>query len=204
MSGQGTASARPDLARIALSVESVDEDADRAIRDNNRRTQAVIEAAKQLGVEEEDIQTTDYRLWIEERHDNNGWPTGERRYHVTNSLVIRLRAIDKTGELLSAIIEAGANKIQDISFGIADTSALEEEARRQAIANARAKAETMAQALGVEVGDVLYVTESHYVPTIYGMAEEAKMMAAATESVPIETGSFNVKVNVTVIFAIRQ
>ncbi len=203
VSGTGRASAAPDMAIISLSVESVDEDADAAIHDNNVRTQAVIEAAKRLGVEEKDIQTTDYRLWIEERRDESGWVTGERRYHVTHSLTVRLYEIDKAGQLLGDLIAAGANDIDDIRFAIADPTALAEEARREAVANAKAKAETMAEALGIELGDVLYVSESGYEPPVY---RDATMMLEAKEAepVPVATGSFNVEVRVNILFGIKQ
>ncbi len=203
--GHGVASAPPDVARISLRVESVSEDADEAIRDNNQRAQAVIEAATRLGVERKDIQTVDYSLWIEERHDDNGWPTGERRYHVLNAIVIRLHEIDKTGQLLGDVIAAGANNIDGISFGVSDTGALADEARREAVAEARAKAEAMAEALGVQVGDVIYVSDSGYTPPIdVRMVKLEELEANGAAPVPIESGTFSVEVNVTVLFAIDQ
>ncbi len=204
VSGTGRVTAPPDMAIISLSVESVDKNADAAIHDNNVRSAAVIEAAKRLGVEEEEIQTTDYRLWIEERRDENGWATGERRYHVVHSLTVRLHEIEKAGQLLGDLIAAGANNIDDIRFGIADPTALAEQARREAVANAKAKAETMAEALGVELGDVLYLSESGYEPPIYRALPMMATDKAFEEEVPVATGSFAVEVKVNILFGIQQ
>lgn len=204
VNGTGKVSVTPDMANINLGVEAINPDPARAISDNNERMTAVINAIKALGVEAKDIQTTNFSMWIENIYDINGRATGETRYHVINQISVNVRDIAKTGDVLTAALNAGANSVNGISFTVADQSPLIEAARAAAIANARAKAEQLAKGLGVSVGKVRTVSEYSYAP-IYAKAEmERSAGMGGGVSVPVETGQFEISVDVQVIFDIQQ
>ncbi|HNT74209.1 MAG TPA: SIMPL domain-containing protein [Anaerolineae bacterium] len=203
INGSGIATTTPNVADIQFGVESIHSDAAQAISDNTTKMQAVLAAVKALGVADKDVQTVNYNMWIEQIYNQEtGMPTGEMRYHVTNQVSVRLRDITKSGELLGAVLEAGANNVNGITFGVDDPTELQNEARVAAVKNARAKAEALAAGLGVRLGKVRLVSEytsgSAPIP-MYDMA-----MGKGGEAVSIAGGSYNVTVEVQVTFDIIQ
>ena len=204
VNGTGVASAVPDVADIQLGVESTDRDAAEAISSNTMSMNAVMAAIKELGIEDKDIQTLSYNMWVEQVYDRDGMPTDEMRYHVSNQITVRLRMLDEAGKLLEEALKAGANNVGGITFGVDDTSALESEAREKAIADAEAKAEELAAGFEVRVGKVHQVSEytSGYDPSPSSMLMRDGLGGGG--EVPISGGSFNVSVDVQVIFDIEQ
>ncbi len=202
VNGTGKVAVTPDMAVINLGVEAINPDPARAISDNNERMNAVLEAIKALGVEAKDIQTTNFSMWIENIYDINGRSTGETRYHVINQVSVKVRDIAKTGAVLTAALNAGANSVNGISFTVADQSAFIETARAAAVANAKAKAEQLAKGLGVSVGKVRTITEYSYTP-VYTEAKADRALGMGG-GVPVESGQFEISVDVQVIFDIQQ
>lgn len=204
VSGIGTATARPDVAEIQLGVETVSEDPGLAINENTERMTAVMDVVKAMGVEDKDVQTVKFSMWIEEERDRQGQLTGVRRYHVVNHIRVRLRDLDKTGEFLQKALEAGANTVGGIAFRVSDPEALERQARDLAIANARAKAEQLATGLGAKLGPLRQVSEFGGVvtPRPSPMMEVEKAVAAAP--VPVSGGEFSVTVQIQAIFDIAE
>ena len=119
VNGDGAASAAPDIADIELGVETIDADPTVAIDDNTTAMDSVIEALTDLDIDEDDIQTRSFNMWVEQIYDEDG-PTGEFRYHVVNQIAVRVRDIDMTGDVLGAALAAGANNVRGISFGVED------------------------------------------------------------------------------------
>jgi uncharacterized protein YggE len=203
INGTGTASARPDLALILLGAETMDSDAGRAISDNAERMTAVMDVLKAMVLEDQDIQTVNYSMWIEQVHDREGQPTGETRYHVVNQLRVRLRDLSQTGELVQRALEAGANTVGGISFAVGDPAALQREARNLAIADALSKAEQLASGLGAELGALRQVSEyggviAPALPEAYGGG------IGGGGGVPMSAGEFSVTVQIQVIFDIAE
>jgi uncharacterized protein len=160
VNGTGTASARPDVAYLQFGVEAINVDAAVAINKNTESMSAVMAAITELKVEDKDVQTVNYSMWIEQQQDDKGKPVGEPRYHVVNTVRVRLRDLAKTGTLLQKVLKAGANSVGGISFSVAEPGALEREARDKAIADAKAKAEQLITGLGKKLGGVRMVSES--------------------------------------------
>mgnify|MGYP001102305855 CR=1 FL=1 len=202
VNGNGKASAPPDVAEIQLGVETIKTDASLAISENTERMTAVMGVLKGLNVEDKDVQTVNYSMWVEEVYDKEGQPTGEMRYHVVNEVRIRLRDLTKTGELLQKALEAGANKVSGISFSVADPVALQREARDQAIADARAKAEQLATGLGAHLGPLHQASEYGGMVVSY----EAPMMEKGVGggAVPVSGGEFSITVEIQVVFDIAD
>jgi uncharacterized protein YggE len=204
VSGSGLASNTPDIADVQLGVETVTEDAAQAISESTTKMQAVIAAVKALGIDDKDIQTVNYSMWVEQVYNQEtGIPTGQVRYHVTNQINVRLHDLTQTGKLLENALAAGANNVGSITFGVNDPTELQKQARAVAVQNARAKAEELAAGLGVRVGKVRSVSE--YVSGAIPVPMLAKDMGmGGGGEVPIASGSYNVTVEVQVVFDIIQ
>ena len=200
---QGKATGKPDLAMITIGVETRNAEARAAAEENDDRMADVMAAILELGVAEEDIQTVDYSVRAE-----IDWDDDERRvigYVVSNSVMLKLREVDKAGDVLDAVTEAGANNIYGIQFTFDDPAVLREEARAEAMAQARDKAEALAQLAGVGLGKPRYINESFmesppfYLEPIYAAAERGMGGGAA----PVQPGQLEVAVQVQITFDIR-
>ena len=202
VSGDGAASAAPDIVDIQLGVETIDESPKTAIDDNTSTMQSVIEALTDLEVAEDDIQTRSFNMWVEQIYDEDG-PTGEFLYHVVNQVSVRVRDIDNTGDVLGAALGAGANTVRGISFGVEDTQALEEAARDAAVDNALAKAEQLAERLGVAVGSPRHIAEISGGFPESVRVERAMAFDSAGGSVPVSPGDFTIRVSVNITFDIE-
>ena len=201
VTGDGAASAVPDIADLELGVQTIHEDPSVAIVENTTAMASVIETLIELDIDEDDIQTRSFNMWVEQVYGPDG-PTGEFLYHVVNQIVVRVRDLDMTGDVLGAALAAGANNVSGITFGVEDTQALEEAARDAAVDNAVAKAEQLAARLGVGVGSPRHITE-----TSGGRPPERLERAVAFESagasVPVSPGDFTVRVSVSIVFDIE-
>ena len=202
VNGDGAASDAPDIADIELGVETIDADPTVAIDDNTTAMDNVIEALTDLDIDEDDIQTRSFNMWVEQIYDEDG-PTGEFRYHVVNQIAVRVRDIDMTGDVLGAALAAGANNVRGISFGVEDTQALEEAARDAAVDNAVAKAEQLAERLGVKVGSPRHIAEVSGGFPQQDRVERAFAFVSAGGSVPVSPGDFTIRVSVNIVFDIE-
>jgi hypothetical protein len=204
VNGSGTASASPDVVDIRLGVETAGDEAEATIDENTEAMNAVLEAVKDFEVTDEDIQTVEYNLWVEDVRNDEGLPTDEARYHLRNVINVRLRDIDQAGTLLEATLSAGANTVGGISFSVADATDLQSEARSAAVENARAKAEELAEAMGVEVGQVRQIQEYSSGPQPRPVERYQEAGLGGGGSVPISGGSFQVQIEIQVVFDIER
>ncbi len=197
VNASGSIYAAPDQATVQLGVSSQASTAADALKQNSADTAAVIDAIKKLGVDAKDISTSNFNVYP--TYDTSG--TRINGYQVNNSVTVLIRDISASGTLLDQVVTAGANNISGLSFGIADASQYQADARQQAIEAARAKAEAMAKAAGVTLGDIISINESlNYQPE---MPFARGMVADAAMSVPVETGQQQVSVSVTLVYEIR-
>lgn len=199
---QGKASAEPDLAKITIGVQTRDSEAEVAARQNGDRMAGVMGALQDIGVAEEDIQTVDYSIRAE-----IDWDDDEQRvigYVVNNSVLIKIREVDEVGDVLDAVTDAGANNIFGIQFTFDDPSALREQARAEAMTEAKDKAEALAQLGGVGLGKPRHISESFmesppfYLEPVYAAAERGMGGGA-----PVMPGQMEVTVQVQVTYDIR-
>jgi hypothetical protein len=159
VTGNGEASGPPDIAFIDLGADFSGGDLGEAVADANNVMTSLTSALGDLGIAPEDIQTTSYNVWQDQRYDSDGQPTGQIIYHVNTQLRVKVRDLTKVSDVIDVSLTEGVNQINGLSFGIDDTVALESEARTDAVADARARAEELAAALGVTVGKPISVSE---------------------------------------------
>lgn len=199
VSASGSVQAEPDTALLRLGVETLDPRAQSAIDNNRRRMQSVQSALADQGIAAVDIQTVQFRVDVEQVRPDIADAEATTRFRVTHILQVQTDQVASAGELLQAALDAGANRVQSVQFSIADPTALESQARSQAVAAARAKADELANGLGAEVGTVRQIIES-------GAGAPRPVMAAAAESpaaMPIASGSLTVTVTVDVTFDLK-
>lgn len=198
VSGSGSVSLKPDVATISLGVETMDADAAKARQANDGAMAKVLAAVKGFGIADDDIETTNFNIYP--RYDEKGQKiTG---YTVSNTVSVKVKALDKLGSVLEAAGAAGANISGGIRFDVLDRTAAYNEALAQAMEKARARAEVMAKACGVILGKVLTINESSsYSGPTYASAEKAALMDAAGE-VPVSSGQLEVTASVSVKYEI--
>ncbi|RWM79544.1 MAG: SIMPL domain-containing protein [Mesorhizobium sp.] len=204
VTGEGEAAAAPDLALLTLSVMREAKTARAALDANNDAMASVIAAMKSAGIKERDLQTAGIQISPRYNYTNKLDGSQEAEliaYQVTNTLSVRIRDIDKTGEILDKAVSLGVNQGGGISFSNEDPAATLTEARKKAVADAMAKAKTLAEAAGVSIGRVLEITDQNVAPPPIPM--NAKAFDAARESVPVQAGENSYTVQVTVTFELK-
>jgi uncharacterized protein YggE len=205
--GQGKVQGSPDIASISLGVSALANTVAEARTQAATSLTAMIESMKADGIEEDDIQTN--QLSIQPEYDYTDGRQLLRGFRVSNTVTARLREIDRTGEVVDEAVEAGGDNtnINGIGFSIENPDELERQARELAVADARARAETLAQASGVTLGNPITISESSYVPPMYYSGAEIAADTGAggpLPSTPIESGELDVIVDVSVTWEIEQ
>lgn len=204
VTGNGSAYGKPDMAMALIGVETRDVDPAKAVDDNTAKMNTIMSALKELGIEEKDIQTSNFSVNAQQDYDQNGQPKGTFTYVVNNSLTVTIRDLTKVGQALGKAVGAGANSINGVSFSVNDPAALEAEARDKAMADAKARAEQLAKAAGVTLGAPTSISEFTSGPIPY----EAKGLAAADAGgggapVPVSQGQIQVNLQVNVTYLIK-
>ena len=198
-SGTGSASTDPDVVDIQLGVDTLDSDLAEAVDQNTVKMNAILAVFAKMGVADKDIQTTNYNLWVEEVYDQSGQSTGEKRFHVSNTVNVRLRDLTKIGTLIEEATSAGVNNVFGINFGVADTTELEQAALDNAIDNAQGKAAWMASKMEANLGPVVNVIEGGLYSSPMPMAAE-NMGEGGGGEVPISQGQFSMTAQVQVSY----
>ena len=203
VSGQGKAAARPDMATIQTGVVTTSATAKEALAANNRAMEKVIGVLTTKAIAEKDIQTSGFSVQPEYRRTPRGGRSNEiTGYRVSNQVRVRVRDVARLGEVLDALVQAGSNQISGVSFGIAKPDDITNEARRAAIKDARRRAELYAEATGVEVGQVVSISEQAIqMPRPQYLARAAMAEASA---VPVATGEQEVSATINIVYAIED
>jgi uncharacterized protein YggE len=203
VSGSGIAYLSPDLAYVNIGVHTEDKSATEAVAANNAQAEKVVNAIKKLGVAEKDIQTTNFSISPQPKYDDQGKPTGEINYSVDNVVRVTVRDLSKIGDLLDAVVAAGANSINGIQFDVVDRTQALSTARQAAMQAAQAKAQELAKAAGVTLGDIQTINEySGNYPTPRYNTSGAPMAAEAVAA-PVSPGQMTVTVEVNVVYEIK-
>lgn len=205
VSGEARVAAVPDMATVTLGATGQGATATEAMNATSVAVEAILARLAGLGVEMRDVQTTQLRVSEQRRWDNERNEEVFMGYVATNTVSVRVRDLDGIGALLAGVLDDGANELQGLSFGLQEPRKAEDEARRRAVADARAKAALYAEAAGVPLGALLTLRDSAepLVRTI-GEAEPVMVAEAAPEArdVPVAAGELEVRAEVTMVFAI--
>jgi hypothetical protein len=154
VSGTGEVYLVPDIAYVYIGTRSEAVDVATALSDNNKQAQSISTVLSDMGVDPKDIQTTAFNVYPMQNYGPDGQPT-ELKYVVENTVFVKVRELQKLGELLDGVVRNGANQINGITFDVEDRTQAESDARKLAVQDATSKAQELADAAGVELGQLL-------------------------------------------------
>jgi uncharacterized protein len=199
VTGEARISVPPDVARIDAGVISEARTAREASDANNAAMGKVLLALKGAGIDEKDYQTSRLSLQPQNSPSRPGVPPAIVGYRASNRVTINLHEVGKLANVIDTLVGAGANDIGGINFAVSQPSKLLDEAREQAIADARRKAEIYARAAGVTVGAPLSIAEAGTPAPI----TFRRMATGAAEAAAVAPGEEMLQVTVNVSWAIK-
>lgn len=208
VTGEGKARATPDIAVVRLGAVAQAADAQRAQAQVDEAIRQTVEVVAELGVPRENIQTQQVMLWPVYSHEPPRPLTerGERDddeprivgFRASSTLEIRVEDLAKTGQVLGAAVAAGANQLEGLTFELRDDAPQKAEALKEAVAAARNKAEAIAGALGMRLGEVVEAHEgaAQFEPLRFSTGR-TMAAAAGSAAVPVQPGEVAVTASVT-------
>ena len=203
VTGQGEASGPPDQAEVSAGVQILADTVIDATRENQAIIDRIMAALEEQGVPREKIQTSNYSIWAEQNYQEPRQQNRISGYRVSNVVTVRIDDVEKIGDVLAAVTNAGANTIHGIQFGVRDSAALEQKAREAAMADARARAEALAQLAGVQLGEVMSISTSLSGGPPRPMMARSVEMADMASAPGISPGQQRLDVQIHATFAIR-
>ncbi len=204
VAGEGVVRIRPDLARLQVGVETRAATAQQAQAENARLTQAVVDAVLRLGVAGEDVQTA--WLGLSPEYDYSGKSPRLSGYRAFNQVNVTVRDLGRVGRVVDAAVAAGANNVSGVGFGLSDEAAVRRQALGKAVEDARARAEALARAAGVALGEVVSLAEAEApmpVPVFKRELAMAEGDASSRTVTPVEPGVVEFRARVTAVWALR-
>lgn len=201
VTGEGTVLIKPDMAIINAGIESSALTVKAAQEQINNVSSKIASSVKSLGVEEKDLKTINYSIFpIYDYKENTQKITG---YRANATLAIKVQNIDKVNDVIDAATESGANKINGISFDVDDKTKTENEARQQAVKQAKQKADSAAKIAGFSLGRMVNYQEDFNGSVRPMNIVGAELNTKAAASTQVEPGSSEIKVTVTLSYEIR-
>jgi uncharacterized protein len=198
--GRGSVRMEPDMAMVNLGVQTIGTTVREAVDEAAETMEAILDALRGQGIADRDIQTVGYNVWVDMGFGPDRTPDQEPTYRVNNDVRVTVRDLGTLGPVLEAAIDAGANAIHGVSFGIAEPEELEGEARELATENALAKARELAGLHGVEVGPVVSISE---VITAGFVQNTFERMGLGGAGGPISPGELEMWIQLQVVYAIQ-
>jgi uncharacterized protein YggE len=193
VTGVGTVRARPDRADLSLGVETQGETPAAALEANSAAVRRVIDAVESAGVGEGDSHTQQVSVFP--RYSENGRTIAG--FTASNSISATIRDVAAAGAIVAAAVKAGSNQVHGPTFSISNQAEPYRAALEDAYADAKSKAEALAEVTGVTLGRVLSVVEA------FGFVPHLASRAAVEAAPPLEPGLQDVTASLTVTFAIR-
>ena len=208
VSGKGEVYTQPDLAIIVFSVETEKTTVAKAMEENTEKMNDIIEAMKSLSIEEKDLKTIDFNISPRyEYRDYNIYPSTGRRvlvgYEVTQSLQVKIRDLEKIGQAIQEATDLGSNQVGNLQFTVDKQDEFKDQAREEAIGQAKEKAEKIASQLGVNLARITSFSESSQLPYYYRSDLVAEGIGAGASAPQIEVGQSKIEVNVTLTYEIN-
>lgn len=210
VSGVGEVNAKPDIAYLSFGIETNSETAKVAQKQNNQIANEIFKVVKsKFGVGEKDLQTNNFSVYPQ--YDNSFKGPGKRKiqfYRVSNTVIVKFRNLEKVGDLLDAVMSAGANRVDSVNFGSEKSREYEVAALTEAMEYAHKKASVIAKAAGRNLGKVLVVQQGSQfqpqAPIAAGRFKMEAMSIAADSSVPMASGELTFSSSVYVEYELKD
>jgi hypothetical protein len=202
VSGRGEVYLIPDVAYINIGTRSEAVDVASALSDNNKQAQSITAVLSSMGIDPLDIQTTAFNVYPFQNYGMDGMPT-ELKYVVENTVNVKVRELNRLGEILDAVVRSGANQINGISFDVEDRKQAEADARRLAIQDATEKAQELAGLTGISLGELQNISVySNGGPQPIYDAKGGGYLAAGS-SAPISAGQLMITADANLVYALK-
>ena len=201
VSATGSVAAEPNVAHVSAGIVSEADTAKDALARNTTAMAKLLDGLKGLGIAPRDMQTVAFNVEPRYTQPKEERPAVISGYRVVNQVRLAVRDVKRLGEILDQAIALGANDIRSIAFDVDKAETLKDDARRQAMDNARRRADLYAKAAGAQLGPVLRIAEDVRAlaaarPTSFGRA-------AIAAEVPIEAGTRTLEVEVHVTYVLK-
>lgn len=193
----------PDIARLSAGVVTQAADANAALRANAEQMTRVIAAIKAAGIAERDVRTSGINVNPQYDYRENQ-PPSISSYQASNTVDITVREVDDLGRILDALVATGANQVNGPTFEVDDEESALDEARTKAVANARARAETYADTLGMRVRRIVSISEGAGFGPPMPMPMMAMSRGKAEADTPISPGENTLGVRIDVVFELGK
>lgn len=203
MSAEGKVTGTPDIATVSFSVVTQGATAEQTQKENDAKMTKVTDFLKSKGVNESDIQTSGYNLYPQYNYNQNQQPPPITGYSQSQQVSVKIRDLNLLKTVTAGLTGQGVNQIDNLTFSIDDPDKLRSEARQKATDKARAKADELASKLGVKLGKVVNFSEGVGVEPVYGYALADASGYGGGGSSPIQPGSQDVNVTVTLTFELK-
>ncbi|GHG87240.1 SIMPL domain-containing protein [Pseudodonghicola xiamenensis] len=203
VTGEGVVQAEPDMATITLGVTHEAEEAGEAMQATSDAVAAILTRLGDMGIASRDLQTRQLSLnpiWSEDKDDVGGRQKISG-FVASNTVLVRVRDLTALGGILDAVIADGANDFSGLQFSVQEPKPLQDQARKEAVAEAMARARLLADAAGVTLGPVVSISDAGG-GRIAPMAEMSMRMAAA--KMPVAAGEVSVSASVSMVFSIGK
>jgi uncharacterized protein YggE len=200
--GEAVVRRAPDRAFVVAAVETRARDPKEAQAQNAKTMTAVQRRVADLGLAKDAVRTLGYN--IQQEFDFTNGRRVPRGYVARNAVEVRIDALERVGELLDAVVQAGATNISGVRFDLKDRAAAEREALQQAVADARARAEAAAAGVGRTIDRVLRIDDTRReAPRPMPRAMMAREAAPADVATPVEPGEIEIHAQATLTVSIK-
>ena len=206
LQGHGEVKAKPDLAMVEMGTLSQAVTAKAALAANTAKVTAIFAMLKASGIDDKDIQTSNFS--VGPRYENNSISGRALKivgYDVTNSVTVTVHKLADLGGILDQAVDAGSNQINNIAFGMNEPQALQDEARKSAVADALRRAKLLSEAAGTKLGAIATITEGGgYAPMpMRERGMQMDSMAKASAPVPVAQGEMSISADVNMVWELE-
>jgi len=200
--GIGRVTLVPDIAKINVGAQASAGTVAEAKAEVDRQMAAIVSVLKEMGIADKDIQTSQYSIYYQQEPvlREGGTSDTQGAYHVSNMLDVTVRDVEKAGDVLDAVVEAGANQVYGVSFTVSDDAKWQSQARANAMADAKARALELAGLAEIGLGQVLTISEVVGSTPVYSMAVAERAMGGGGGITP---GELELTTQVQVTYAIQ-
>ncbi|MBW6473214.1 MAG: SIMPL domain-containing protein [Anaerolineaceae bacterium] len=202
VSGRGEVYLIPDIAYINIGTRSEALDVATALVDNNKQAKSISSVLSEMGIDPLDIQTTAFNVYPYQNYGMDGQPM-EMKYVVENTVNVKVRDLNRLGEILDAVVRSGANQINGISFDVEDRKQAESVARRLAIQDATEKAQELAGLAGISLGEVQNISVYSSGNPQPGYDAKGGGYYAETSEAPIASGQMIISADANLVYSLK-
>lgn len=209
VSGEGIVRVQPDMAAVNFGVVTTADDPEEARRLNAEAAKAALNAVRALGVEARNIRLDMLRLQPNRVYDDDLRRYVEKGFEATRQVVVEVHDLEKLPTLIAEIVQQGANRVNQVSYELKDRDRVRNDALREAVTNAREKAQLIIETLGENLGEVVQVDEQSFdFPRPVVRMEAMEMRASKTQAAPepeaYAAGEIEVRASVHAVFALQD